>query len=366
MPRTTAAVLFEPRRPLSVEDLVIEPPRAGEVLVRVEAAGCCHSDAHYMAGDLTCPLPVVLGHEGAGVVEDIGEDVESVSIGDRVCFLWRPRCGVCRFCIVGRPQLCVKGRLQASTGGLLDGTTRWSLGDRAVHHFLGVSCFAERCVVSERSVVAIPVGVSAEVAAVAGCAVITGVGAVTRAISPVAGESLVVVGCGGVGLSAVMGASASGLHPIIAVDRNPAARSLAEELGATSTVGAGEDTAAVLRSLLPGGADWAVDAVGGPATLRLAFTCLRPGGTAVGVGLAPTGAVCDLPINELVQQEKRLVGSLYGSSNALVDLPRLFALHQAGVLPIDRLIRARHRLEDVNLAYESLRDGAVGRSVLLP
>ncbi len=363
---TAAAVLFEPGRPLSIERLALEAPRRREVLVRIEAAGCCHSDAHYMTGDLTCPLPVVLGHEGAGVVEEVGDGVELVAAGDRVCLMWRPRCGICGYCVVGRPQLCVQGRVQASTGGLLDGTTRWRLGDRPVHHFLGVSCFAERCVVSERSLVRVPDGVPSEVAAIAGCAVITGVGAVTRAISSGPGEALVVIGCGGVGLSAVMGAAAAGLSPIVAVDPNSAARSLACELGATHTLDTADDTRAALRTILPEGADWAVDAVGGPATLRLAFSCLRPGGTAVAVGLARAGATCDVPINELVQQEKRLVGSLYGSSNPLVDLPRLFALQQAGKLPIERLIQARRRLDEVNEAYEALRAGSVGRTVLLP
>jgi Zn-dependent alcohol dehydrogenase len=364
-----AAVLFEPRQPLQLEEVSLAPPRAGEVLVRVEAAGCCHSDYHYMAGDLTCPLPVVLGHEGAGVVEATGPGVERVAPGDAVCLMWRPRCGECAYCLIGRPQLCVKGRVQATTGGLLDGTSRLSIGDRRAHHFLGVSCFAERCVVSDRSVVPIPQGVPFEVAAIAGCAVITGVGAVLRAIGSCAGDSLVVIGCGGVGLSAVMGAAAAGAHPIIALDRNPAALALAAELGATHQVDvadAGTDAVRAVFEVCAHGADWAIDAVGGGGSLRQAFDCLRPAGTAVAVGLAAAGATCEVPVNELVQREKRLVGSLYGSANPLVELPRIFALQQAGKLPVERLVGRTYELAEVNEAYASLLSGAVGRAILLP
>ena len=192
-----AAVLHEVGTPLAIEDLVLEPPRAGEVQVRIEAAGVCHSDYHYMTGDLRCPLPVVVGHEGAGVVEDVGAGVETVRAGDTVALLWRPRCGQCPYCLIGQPVLCRLGRVQATTGGLPDdGTTRLRLEDRQVHHLMGVSCFAERVVVSEKSVVRVPDGVPPRIAAITGCAVITGVGAVLNVLGNCAGRSLLVLGAG--------------------------------------------------------------------------------------------------------------------------------------------------------------------------
>jgi S-(hydroxymethyl)glutathione dehydrogenase/alcohol dehydrogenase len=395
-----AAVLAEPGRPLTIEEVELDAPHVGELTVRVEAAGCCHSDYHYMTGDLTCPLPVVPGHEGAGVVEEVGPGVEQLSPGDAVCLMWRPRCGQCRYCLVGRPELCVAGRVEVATGGLLDGTSRLRLGGAPAYHLLGVSCFAERCVVPERSVVAIPEGVPFAVAAVAGCAVITGVGAVLHVIGSCAGESLLVVGAGGVGLSAVMGAAASGADPIVVVDRNPAALALAKTLGATHVIespggsssggpgsggsgsdgpgaggsaaggpgagGSGIEVLQAVRELCGEGVDWAIEAVGGAATLRLAFACLRPAGTVVALGLAAAGARCEVPINELVQREKRLVGSLYGSANPPVDLPRIFSMYQSGRLPLDRLLGRSWALEELNDAYAELAAGAVGRAIVVP
>ena len=212
-----AAVLEEIGAPLRVQELTLEAPRAGEVLVRVEAAGVCHSDYHYMTGDLRCPLPVVVGHEGAGVVEAVGREVSSVGLGDRVAMLWRPRCGRCAYCVAGQPVMCELGRVQAMTGGLPDdGTTRLRRDGHEVHHLMGVSCFAERAVVSEKSVVKITEGVPSKIAAITGCAVITGVGAVLNVVGECAGRPLLVLGAGGVGLSAVMGARLVGAEPVIA------------------------------------------------------------------------------------------------------------------------------------------------------
>src|ERR687883_2108102 len=235
-----AAVLHEVGAPLALEELELEPPRAHEVEVRVEAAGVCHSDLHYMTGDLRCPLPVVVGHEGAGVVEAVGPGVESVRPGDRVAMLWRPRCGRCAYCVAGQPVLCELGRVQATTGGLPDdGTTRLRRDGEEVHHLMGVSCFAERAVVSEKSVVKISEGVPTEIAAITGCAVITGVGAVLNVVGDCAGRALLVLGAGGVGLSAVRGARLAGAEPIIVVDVEPARLELAQRLGATCVLEGG-------------------------------------------------------------------------------------------------------------------------------
>ena len=281
-------MLHEVGAPLRVEEVELEAPRAGEVLVRIAAAGVCHSDYHYMRGDLVCRLPVVVGHEGAGWVEAVGTGVERVRPGDAVALLWRPRCGMCRFCITGQPVLCERGRVQAESGGLpSDGTTRLRLGGQTVHHLMGVSCLAEHAVVSEMSVVRIPEGVPPAVAAITGCAVITGVGAVLNVAGAVAGSSLLIIGAGGVGLSAAMGARLAGAHPIVVADVEPTRLEHARRLGATDVIDAGrDDVVEAVMALLPGGVDWALDAVGRPETLQQSISCLRPGGTAIAVGLA--------------------------------------------------------------------------------
>lgn len=363
-----AAVLREAGMPLTIEDVDLAPPRVGEIVVRVEASGVCHSDYHYMTGDISCPLPVVLGHEGAGVVEEIGPGARGkLVVGDRVAMMWRPRCGECRPCVTGNPVLCQSGPQQAATGGLLDGTSRLSHDGEKLHHFLGVSCFAERVVVSEKSVVPVPEGVPPQIAAIAGCAVITGVGAVLNAIGECAGESLLVIGAGGVGLSSVMGARLAGANPIVVVDVDPEKLTLAAQLGATHTIDATDgDTVEQVLALAPDGMTWAIEAVGRAATLQQAFDCLAPAGTLVAVGLGRVGETFVIPVNTLVQRQKRVIGSLYGSANPLIDLPKIFDLYLAGRLPLDALIGASYSLEQVNEAYDALVHGAVGRAVVVP
>ncbi|WP_061292921.1 zinc-binding dehydrogenase [Herbidospora cretacea] len=362
-----AALLERVGAPLVVRDLDLAPPGPEEVLVRIEAAGVCHSDQHYLAGDLTCPLPVVPGHEGTGVVEAVGPGVTRHKAGDRVCLMWRPRCGQCRNCLVGRPALCEAAGIMVGSGGLLDGTTRLSADGRKVHHLLGVSCFAEYAVVSERAVVPVPDGVPPEIAAIAGCAVITGVGAVLNAIGECAGDAVVIFGAGGVGLSAVQGAVLAGANPIIVVDVVAERLETAERLGATHTVDASQvDVVAAVQEIRPGGAEWAIEAIGRPSTLESAFEVLRPGGTLVAVGLGKVGQTFNVPVNLLVQREKRVVGSLYGSANPLIDLPKLFHLYLAGRLPLDLLIGRRYRLDQINEAFADLTGGAVGRGVIVP
>lgn len=362
-----AAVLHEVGAPLRVEEVELDAPRAGEVRVRVAAAGVCHSDYHYMRGDLLSRLPVVVGHEGAGRVDAVGEGVERVRPGDAVALLWRPRCGACRFCIAGQPVMCERGRVQAETGGLPDdGTTRLRLDGQPVHHLMGVSCLAEQVVVSEKSVVRIPDGVPPEVAAIAGCAVVTGVGAVLNVAGAVAGSSVLILGSGGVGLSAVMGARLAGATPIVVTDVEPRRLERARHLGATHVIDASmHDVVEAVTDLVPGGVDWAIDAVGRPQTLQQTIACLRPGGTAIAVGLARVGETVQVPINELVQRQKRLVGSLYGSANPQIDLPRLFELYLSGRLALDQLVGTRYRLTEVNEAFAALAHDAVGRSVVL-
>jgi S-(hydroxymethyl)glutathione dehydrogenase/alcohol dehydrogenase len=362
-----AAVLHEVGAPLRVEEVELEAPRTGEVRVRVAAAGVCHSDYHYMTGDLVCRLPVVVGHEGAGLVEAVGAGVERVQPGDAVALLWRPRCGACQFCIAGQPVLCERGRVQAESGGLPDdGTTRLRLDGQRVHHLMGVSCLAEQVVVSEKSVVRIPDQVPPAVAAITGCAVVTGVGAVLNVAGAVAGLSMLIIGAGGVGLSAVMGAQLAGANPIIVADIEPPRLERARQLGATHVIDVGiQHIIEATLDLVPGGVDWAIDAVGRPQTLQQSIACLRPGGTTIAVGLARVGETAHVPINDLVQRQKRLVGSLYGSANPQLDLPRLFDLYLSGRLPLDELVGKRFPLAAVNEAYAALEHDAVGRSVVL-
>lgn len=362
-----AAVLFEARAPLRIEDLTLDEPRAGEVQVRLKAVGICHSDYHYMVGDLPCPLPAVLGHEGTGEVVAVGPGVTRVAPGDSVVLMWRPRCGRCRYCSSGRPALCQSGRLASQPGGLLDGTTRLHIRDREVRHFLGVSCFAEECVVAEQSVIPIPSTVPPAVAAIAGCAVITGVGAVLNVLQNPAGESVVVIGAGGVGLSAVMGARLAGADPIIAVDLDDKKLALATELGATHTINSVEnDVAEAVTEITDGGAEWAMEAIGLPRTLEQAVECIRPGGTAVAMGLAKANESFSARTNWLVQGDRQIRGSLYGSANLPVDIPRILGLYESGRLPLERLLGKSYPLEDVNEAYDALVGGALGRAILLP
>jgi Zn-dependent alcohol dehydrogenase len=362
-----AAILREPGAGLVVERVELADPGPGELRVRVEAAGVCHTDYHYMQGQMRCPLPAVLGHEGAGIVEAIGPGVDAgIAVGERVAFLWRPRCGQCRYCVAGLPVQCVLGRVQAQGGSLPSGAIRLSAGQETVHHFLGVSCFAEEVVVDARSVVRVPDGVPARIAAIAGCAVVTGLGAVVNVAEHAAGRPLLIIGAGGVGLSAVMGARLVGADPVIVVDLDPAKLELARELGATDVIDGGGDVVAEVLARESEGVPWAIDAVGRPATLQTAFRCLAPTGTLIAVGLAGVDDSVAIPINELVQRQKRVVGALYGAANPLVDLPRIFSLYLGGRLPLDRLLGDELPLERVGEAYERLAQGATGRMVVVP
>lgn len=363
-----AAVLREFGAPLQIEEIELEAPRRGEILVEIEAAGVCHSDLHYLQGDLQCPLPVVPGHEGAGRVIRVGEGASgAIAVGDRVALLWRPNCGTCKNCIAGKPIMCEFGPVQARSGGLLDGTSRMSANGETVHHLLGVSCFSERVVVPERSVVRVPDDIPPEVAAIAGCAVITGVGVVRNVIGACLGDPVVILGAGGVGLAAVMGAALAGANPLIVVDLDPAKLELAAELGATATIdGRDGDVVEQVLAHIPDGALWVVEAIGRPDTLNAAVRMLAPGGTAIAVGLGRVGQTFEVPVNELVQRQKHVIGSLYGSSIPQLDLPVIFDLYRAGKLPLDRLVGERYPLDSIGEAFAALKAGAVGRGIVYP
>ena len=362
-----AAVLWEVNQPLRVEELTLDAPKQGEVLVEIAAAGICHSDYHFMRGDLPIGIPCVLGHEGAGVVEEVGPGVTAVRPGDHVVLLFRANCGHCEFCSLGRPALCSMAARIRTTGRLLDGTSRLHMDGLEIKHLHGVSCFAERSVVVQEACVPIPDDIPFAIAAVFGCAVMTGVGAVINTARVTAGSSVLVVGAGGVGLSSVMGAALVGAHPIIVADTLDSKLRIAMEFGATHSVNAeSENLVDAVEGLTGGeGVDYSFEAIGNTTAMADSFRALRRGGVATAVGIAPAGAKVSIDAGELVYQEKTLQGSYYGSAHFQADIPRLLQLYRAGKLPIERLISRRYRLDDVNEAFDALIAGEVARSVLV-
>lgn len=367
MMRINAAVQYEAEAPSVVEEVLLEPPREGEVLVRVAAAGVCHSDLHLADGHLgSGRFPIVLGHEGAGVVEAVGSGVDHVAPGDHVSFSFVPACLTCRACRAGRFNLCETAAAHAWTGTLLDGTTRLSRsGGEPLHHFIFVSCFAERCVVPAAAAVAIPPELPLWQAALLGCAVVTGVGAVRNTARVAVGESVCVIGCGGIGLQIVAAARLVGAGTIIAVERDAAKRELARARGATHTVDASEgDAAAAVRALAPGGVDHSFEAVGSPETIRLAWDVLRPGATGIVVGIAPIGAEVTLPALEFLS-EKGLKGCYYGSANPAVEIGLLAQLVSDGRFPVADVVTDFTDLAGIEPAFERLRRGEGARTVVV-
>lgn len=362
-----AAVLHAVGQPFAVEQVELQGPRANEVRVRVKAAGVCHSDWHFVCGDLSWPLPVVLGHEGAGVVEEVGRDVTSVAPGDHVVLLWKTSCGRCVVCQSGRPQLCDVGLSLRASGKLNDGTSRLSLAGAPLNHLSGVSCFAEELVCSEQSVMKVADDVPFEIVALIGCAVMTGAGAVMNTARVRAGSSVLVIGAGGVGLSAIMAAHLVGARQIIVADVRRSKLDLARDLGATDVIdGSTEDVVETAKRLSGGGVDYAFEAIGLARTVEQAFGSLRRLGMAVAIGAARPDAFARISAMDLVRQERILTGSSYGSSRPAVDVPILIDLYRTGRLPLDRLLSRRYGLEEINSAFAALLAGEVARSVLIP
>jgi S-(hydroxymethyl)glutathione dehydrogenase/alcohol dehydrogenase len=361
-----AAILWEQGAPLSVEGAELGGPRAGEVLVEVRAAGVCHSDLHPARGEWPVRTPLVLGHEGAGVVREVGGGVKSVRPGDRVVFCWAPPCGVCPPCREGRPVLC--DRLERTTyrNRLPAGDTLLSARGQKVSHYNGTACFADFAVVAEEGVIAVPEDVPFEALATLGCAVVTGVGAVLNAARPEAGARVAVIGVGGVGLNVVQGARLAGCAAIVALDTRGEPLRLAREFGATDCVDAtGEKVAEQLKELTDGrGADYVFDTVGAPATLAQALTLARKGGTVVVTGLARLDALASFPLFPFVMQEKRLVGSLYGSGRPSRDVPGLVELYREGKLKLAELAARTYRLEEINDALDALSSGQGARGII--
>lgn len=360
-----ASVLFEQGKPLAVEELDLEPPRAGEVLVRMTASGVCHSCLHAADGSWQgVPVPIVLGDEGAGVVEQVGPGVDTLAPGDPVILSWAPTCGRCHYCVIGRPNLCEQR--QPGRGVLPDGTTRMSLRGRPVYHYGHVATYASRTVVAESCAIRIDPAVPLESAALIGCSVMTGVGAVINTAAVPAGASMAVFGVGGVGLNVVQGGALVAADPIVAVDVHAAKLDHARALGATHGVDASrEDPVAALRRLTRLGVDFAFVAVGNARAVSQACEALAPGGTCVLIGVPETGATVPLDVRPIVTGERAIRGSSYGSARTREDLPRLARLYLAGKLRIDELITRRYALEEANEAFRALAAGELARGLII-
>lgn len=364
--QTRAALLHAIETPFQITTLDLAPPRDGEVLVRMAAAGVCHSDWHLVTGATRHPLPVVAGHEGAGVVTAVGPDVTRVQVGDHVALSWAPSCGHCFYCLHDRPSLCATYTEPLWAGTLLDGTPRLSLTGQPVYHFCGLACFADYTVVPEESCVTLDPRVPFTVAALIGCAVTTGVGAVLHTAPVRPGSSLAVFGVGGVGLSIILGARLAGAARIIAIDRTTAKGELARAFGASDVVLSGPQAPQAVRDLTEGrGADMVFEASGIPAVQELALDTARPGGTIVLVGLSPMGSRTNLPGALITRQEKTVVGSYYGSANPVRDFPLLASLYLSGQLDLARLVSQTYPLEQINEAYADMLRGEGARGVIV-
>ncbi|HLF42886.1 MAG TPA: zinc-dependent alcohol dehydrogenase family protein [Acidimicrobiia bacterium] len=372
--RVTAAVLrhvatarpYDRHQPLELTDLELDEPGPGEVLVRVKAAGLCHSDLSTIDGNRPRPTPMALGHEVAGEVVGLGSEDSLLRVGDHVIATFVPSCGHCHPCRDGRPALCEPGAVANSLGELLSGGVRLhEPGGGRVNHHLGVSGFSDHIVVSERSLVAIDPGLPWEVAALFGCAVLTGVGAVVNSAGVRMGQSLVIFGLGGVGLSALLGAMAVGANPILVVDPMAGKRELALQLGASHALDATADVVEQIKDATGGGADHALETVGAPSVLAQAFSATRRGGVTTTVGLpAPSAQLTVAPLT-LTAEERVLQGSYMGSSVPAIDIPRFIGLHQAGRLPVDKLLTHRLTLSELNEGFERLARAEAIRQVVV-
>jgi Zn-dependent alcohol dehydrogenase len=367
--KVRGVVLERTGGPLTVCELDLAPSGPGEVLVRLHASGVCHSDWNAVDGTAENPCPCVLGHEGAGVVEEVGEGVTRVGVGDRVALSWTPWCGECEECRRDLTQHCSTVWPAMGTGGLMDGTPRISRDGEPVYHYSFLSTFAEACVVPERSCVPIDADIPFEVAALVGCAVSTGVGAVWRTAGVGPGDRVAILGCGGVGLSALMAAVAAGAEPVVAVDAEPRKLETARSFGATSGVlwqGDAQSTADAIREETGGGVDYAIEATGRPEAMEAAFLSTRVRGAAVLIGIPRADAVVSLPAMTIPRMERRLLGSIYGSSKPERDFPHTLALYRAGRLPLDRLVSHRLPLEEAERGFDLMHSGEALRVVLEP
>jgi alcohol dehydrogenase len=356
---------YSESKPLSVEEVDLEGPGQGEVLVRIGAAGLCHSDLSVINGDRPRPTPMVLGHEAAGVVEEIGPGVDDLKKGDHVVLVFVPSCGHCLPCAQGRPALCEPGAAANTAGTLLSGARRLRRNGTPINHLLGCSSFAEYATVSRRSLIKIDPELPLDEAALFGCAVLTGVGAVLNTAKVPAGSTVAVVGLGGVGFAALLGASLAGARQIVAVDVLPDKLTMAKRLGASATFNAAEaDCVEQVRAATQGGVEFAFEMAGSVKALELAYKVTRRGGMTVTAGLPPPTHTLPLPVVNLVAEERTVKGSYIGTCVPVRDLPRYVALYRNGRLPVDKLMTGRLTLTDINAGFDRLREGKAVRQVI--
>jgi S-(hydroxymethyl)glutathione dehydrogenase/alcohol dehydrogenase len=365
-----AAVLPGTNEPLEVrDDVEVEAPHAGEVKIRMGASGVCHSDLSIQNGTLYGgPSPLVCGHEGAGVVEEVGEGVTHVRPGDHIVVSWVPQCGECFFCLRGQPNLCEAGATATMAGSLLDGTTRLTSQGGPLYQMAATGTFSEVAIIPAISAVKIDSEVDLKVAALVGCGVLTGVGAAMNTASIAEGDTVAVIGCGGVGLNVIQGARISGADRVIAVDMVDSKLELAMQFGATDAVNAGKGNAVSAVMDLTGqrGADVTFEVIGLESTIQEAITMARRGGQAILVGVPSMDVMVTLPaMIGLIVQEKTVKGCWYGSSDVRRDVPRLIDLYQKGGLKLDELISREIKLDGINEAYEAMKTGEVARSVVV-
>jgi S-(hydroxymethyl)glutathione dehydrogenase/alcohol dehydrogenase len=362
-----AAILTALDQPLEIAEVELESPRAGEVKVRMAASGVCHSDLSMQNGTIMGATPVVLGHEGAGIITEVGEGVTNVKVGDHVVVSWVPQCGECFFCKRNQGHLCELGGVAMATGGLLDGTTRFSRDGAPVMQMAASGTFSEESVIPAIGAVKIPDDMPLAQAALIGCGVLTGAGAAMNTADIKPGDTVAVVGCGGVGLNVIQGARIKGATRIIAIDMVESKLELAKEFGATDVINASEKDAvsAVMDMTEQRGADVAFEVIGLQPTIDQVITMTRRGGQAILVGVPKMDAVVNVPaFFGVVLMEKTIKGCWYGSSNVHTDVPKLVELYKKGELKLDELISRRIGLEDVNAAFDAMKAGEVARSVI--
>ena len=358
---TKAAILEKPGEPMVIGEIEVADPAPHEVLIDTKACGLCHSDLHFIDGKYPHQLPLIPGHEAAGVVRAVGSEVTMVKPGDHVVTCLSAFCGQCEFCVTGRMALC----LGQGTRRAKDAAPRLSKDGAPVHQLLNLSAFAEQMLIHEHACVAIDKDMPLDRAAVLGCAVTTGAGTIFNAISLTPGETVAVIGCGGVGLAAINAAKIAGAGMIIAADPLPEKRALAETLGATHTIDAlAEDAATQIVKLTGGGVHYGIEAVGRQASADLAVACLRRGGTAVVLGMMPLDCKVGLGAMDLLGG-KKLMGAIMGMNHFPVDLPRLVDFYLRGLLDLDTIIAERIGLEDINAGFDKLREGHSARSIVM-
>ena len=361
-----AAILSAPNGRFQIDTVALDPPADNEVLVKIAASGVCRSDWRVAIGTAPKPMPMIAGHEGAGIVQAIGPGVQRVAPGDHVTFIWAPACGDCFYCNGGKPNLCETFTPLLATGLQADGQSRIHWKGQPVHILAGLGAFAEYAIIREESCLPIRRDIPLELAALAGCAVATGVGAAmyTAAVKP--GASVAVFGAGGVGLNIIQGARLCGAHPIIAVDANEKKLSPALDFGATHTLHYDDAIVRRIQTLTDNrGADYVFEAAGIPALQEVAFRALRPGGQLTLVGTAPDDSVTGLPAAKITRSELTIRGSFYGSCSPRRDIPRLLNLYAAGKLKLRELITRTYRLEQINEAYADLVKGELARGLIV-